>query len=124
MSASAAGVLSDLPAEVARGLEDFVAAARDAFGERLESIVLFGSAAEGALRATSDVNLVLVLRAFVPAEAERLRGAFRVAHAALELRAMFLLGDELRRPPRPSRRNSMTSGDVTACCGAPIHSPR
>lgn len=42
----------DLPAVVARVLDDFVAAAREAFADDLVSIVLFGSAAEGALRAT------------------------------------------------------------------------
>src|SRR5206468_2852875 len=42
------------PEVVARVLDDFVAAARDAFADDLVAIVLFGSAAEGALRATSD----------------------------------------------------------------------
>ena len=50
------GALRDLPDVVARVLDDFVAAAREAFGDDLVSIVLFGSAAEGALRATSDVS--------------------------------------------------------------------
>ena len=95
MSDTAPGLARDLPADVARALDDFVAAAREAFGDALDSVVLFGSAAEGALRATSDVNVILVLTAFEPARADRLREAFRVAHAAIDLRAMFLLRDEI-----------------------------
>src|SRR2546427_11219458 len=95
MSDTATGVTRDLPAEVARALDDFVAAAREAFGDALESVVLFGSAAEGALRATSDVNVILVLTAFERARADRVREAFRAAHAAIDLRAMFLLRDEI-----------------------------
>src|SRR5262245_51421335 len=86
---------SDLPADVARVLDDFVAAARAAFDDHLESVVLYGSAAEGALRATSDVNVILVLRAFDRERADRLRDAARVAHGAVGLKAMFLLADEV-----------------------------
>ena len=64
-----------LPGVVARALDDFVAAARDAFGDQLESVVLYGSGAEGALRATSDVNIVLVLRAFERERADLRLGA-------------------------------------------------
>jgi len=54
----------DLPDVEARVLDDFVAVTREAFGDDLVAIVLFGSAAEGALRATSDVNVIVILRAF------------------------------------------------------------
>ena len=37
-----------------RGLSDLVAAARQALGDTLDSIVLYGSAAEGRLRPASD----------------------------------------------------------------------
>jgi hypothetical protein len=87
--------LPELPADVARVLDEFVAASREAFGERLESVVLFGSAAEGALRATSDVNVILVLSAFERERADRLRDALEAAHAAVRLTAMFLLADEV-----------------------------
>lgn len=87
--------LADLPADIARALTDFVGAAREAFGEHLESVVLYGSAAEAALRATSDVNVILVLRAFDRERADRLRDPLRVAHAAIRLRAMFLLLEEV-----------------------------
>lgn len=87
--------MPELPGDVARALDDFVAAAREAFGDRLESVVLYGSAAEGALRATSDVNVILVLSAFERDRADRLREALAVAHAAVRLTAMFLLAEEV-----------------------------
>ena len=87
--------LRDLPEVVARVLDDFVAAARDAFADDLVAIVLFGSAAEGALRATSDVNVIVILRAFERARADALRGALRVAQAAAGVRVMFLRHDEI-----------------------------
>ena len=85
----------DLPPEVARALEAFVEAARTALGADLRSIVLFGSAAEGKLRATSDVNVIVVLAAFDEARAAALREPMRVAHATARLEAMFLLESEL-----------------------------
>jgi hypothetical protein len=87
--------LSELSGDVTRLLDDFVGAARQAFGDRLESVVLYGSAAEGALRATSDVNVILVLSAFERERADQLRDAFTMAHAAIRLSAMFLLAEEV-----------------------------
>lgn len=86
---------ADLPAPVERVLRDFVDAARDAFGPDLRSIVLYGSAAEGRLRRTSDVNVIVVLHAFDPARADRLREPLRVAQTAVRLAAMFLLESEI-----------------------------
>jgi predicted nucleotidyltransferase len=85
----------ELPAVVERVLADFVTAARSAFADDLMSVVLFGSAAEGRMRATSDVNVVVVLRAFTPASAGRLTDALRAAEAAVRLSAMFLLESEV-----------------------------
>ncbi len=85
----------DLPGDVAGVLADVVDAARDAFADDLVSVVLYGSAAEGALRPTSDVNLILVLRAFDRVKADRFRGSLQVASAAIQLAAMFLLRDEI-----------------------------
>jgi predicted nucleotidyltransferase len=93
--ATSDAALRDLPDVVARVLDDFVAAAREAFADDLVAIVLFGSAAEGALRATSDVNVLVILRAFDRARADAVRGALRVAQAAAGVRAMFLRRDEL-----------------------------
>src|SRR5437867_3252548 len=85
----------DLPRDVVRVLSDFVDAAREAFDDDLLSVILYGSAAEGALRLTSDVNVILVLRAFDRTKADRLHGPLQVAQAAIRLAAMFLLQDEI-----------------------------
>ena len=45
-------------------LDELIARAREAFGGDLAAVVLFGSGAEGKLRKTSDVNVILVLRRF------------------------------------------------------------
>jgi predicted nucleotidyltransferase len=87
--------LQDLPAETRKSLVDFVNVAREACGESLRSVVLFGSAAEGRLRAASDVNLILVLKEFRSAEIDQLRESLRLAHAAIRLNVMFILDSEI-----------------------------
>lgn len=84
-----------MPDKLAKSLDAFVAAARAAFGPDLLSVVLFGSAAEGRLRATSDVNVIIVLRVFDPAKSRSFREPLAVAGAAIRLRAMFLLESEV-----------------------------
>jgi len=86
----------ELPGPMARALDDFVEAARTAFGEKLRSVVLYGSAAEGRLRASSDLNVILVLSAFDQDRVDRLREPLRVAQAAARLSAMFLLEGEIQ----------------------------
>ena len=86
---------ADLPATVERVLREFVDATREAFGPELRAVVLYGSAAEGRLRPTSDVNVVVVLAAFDRARADRLREPLRLAQAAVRLTAMFLLESEI-----------------------------
>ena len=88
--------VNTLPPNVARVLNGFVEQARSAFDGDLRAVVLYGSGAEGRLRATSDVNLLLVLSAFEREKADALREPLRVAHASIRLRAMFLLDSELR----------------------------
>src|SRR5436309_1957348 len=61
MTSSTPLSLPQLPAPIAKILNSFLQSAKDAFGSDLISVVLFGSAAEGKLRATSDLNLILVL---------------------------------------------------------------
>jgi len=80
---------------VRAALDGFVAAARESLGADLRAIVLFGSGAEGRLRASSDVNVIVVLDRFEPSAVDRLREPLRVAHAAIRLEPMFLLGDEI-----------------------------
>ncbi|HEX8619420.1 MAG TPA: hypothetical protein VF911_17700 [Thermoanaerobaculia bacterium] len=83
-----------LPAEVQRVVDDLIASARNAFGDTLRSVVLYGSGAEGRLRATSDVNLLFILTRF-DAAADSFREPFRYAQAAANVTAMFVLEEEL-----------------------------
>ena len=90
-----AALSAQLPEAVRTTLSEFTAAAQEAFAEDLLSVVLFGSAAEGRLRATSDVNVVLVLRRVDPKKIETIGEAYRFAHAAIRLSAMFILEGEI-----------------------------
>jgi predicted nucleotidyltransferase len=87
--------LDGLPEPVAAVLADFLELARAALAGDLVSAVLFGSAADGRLAPTSDVNLLLVLAAFAPDKLAQLRAALLNAEAAIDLRVMFLLKGEL-----------------------------
>ncbi len=88
--------INTLPSNVKTVLTEFVEQARSAFANDLRAVVLYGSGAEGQLRATSDVNLLLVLSAFDQNRADQIRESFRLAHATIRLRTMFLLESELR----------------------------
>lgn len=85
----------DVPDDVRRVVDDLVRSAHAAFGPDLRSVILYGSAAEGRLRATSDVNLLFVLRRFDAAAANAFREPFRFAHAAANVTAMFALDSEI-----------------------------
>ena len=87
--------LPPLPEQVSRALGFFVDAARAAFGENLRSLILFGSAAEGKLRATSDVNVLLVLRAVERGQLDAIREPLGTAQAAIRLQSMIVLESEL-----------------------------
>lgn len=100
-----------LPQDVAQGLEQFVASAREALAEDLVSIVLFGSAAEGRMRATSDVNVLVVLARFEPARIDRLREPLRLAHAVIRLEAMLVLEAEL---PEAAEAFAVKFADIRA----------
>ena len=78
-----------------RGLADLVAAARQALGDTLDSVVLYGSAAEGRLRSESDVNVIFVLNRFDAARLDALGEPVRVAQAAIRLAPMVLLREEI-----------------------------
>jgi predicted nucleotidyltransferase len=112
-----------LPQDVSQGLDSFVASAKEALGDDLVSIVLFGSAAEGRMRATSDVNVMLVLARFEAASVDRLREPLRLAHAAIRLEAMIVLESELAAAAEAfavkfadirSRHRVIAGRDVTA----------
>jgi hypothetical protein len=100
MSSSTPLPLPQLPPPFAEVLNSFLQSSKDAFGPDLLSVVLFGSAAEGKLRATSDLNLILVLSSFHQDKADHLRQALRVAQAAIQLHPMFLLKNEIPHAAR------------------------
>lgn len=83
-----------LPQDVQRTIDGLVEAARTSFGDALRSVILYGSAAEGRLRATSDVNLLFILKTF-DARVDAFREPFRFAQAASNVAAMFVLEEEL-----------------------------
>lgn len=84
-----------LPPAIENTLADLVAQARATLGDDLRSVVLFGSGAEGRLRTTSDLNVLLILRRFAPSGIDPLRETLRLAHVAHRVVAMFLLEEEL-----------------------------
>ncbi|HET6842107.1 MAG TPA: nucleotidyltransferase domain-containing protein [Candidatus Angelobacter sp.] len=88
--------LHDLPEISAVAVANFVEAAQQSFGDNLHSIVLYGSAAEGRLRASSDINLLLVLTSFDRKNADAIRGQFSLADSVVRLTAMFLLESEIQ----------------------------
>jgi len=92
----ASELIPTLPPNVERALTEFVEQARSAFANDLRAVVLYGSGAEGKLRPTSDVNLMLVLSAFEQKKADQLREPLRLAQAAIRLKSMFLLESEVR----------------------------
>lgn len=82
--------------QVARDiLCELVSTAQACLGDDLSSIVLYGSAAEGRLRATSDINLLMVLTRFTPAGIDPLRETLRLAQTIADARVMFVLHSEL-----------------------------
>lgn len=83
-----------MPDQVREVLGVFVDAAKEVFGPTLRSIILFGSAAEGRLRKTSNINLIVFLSELEPPRLAQLRPALRVAHAAAGIEPMFVLESE------------------------------
>jgi hypothetical protein len=86
----------NLPREVRDWLNWVSAALIRSFADDLEALVLFGSAAEGQMRASSDVNLLVVLRRFDAARADGVSEIIQNAAAAVELHPMFVLTTELQ----------------------------
>ncbi|MDR1461986.1 MAG: nucleotidyltransferase domain-containing protein, partial [Azoarcus sp.] len=85
----------DMSPSVQTALSGLTEAAKTCFKDDLSSIVLFGSGAEGRLRATSDINLLILLKQFRQEEADGLRDPLRLARAAARAVAMFILEEEL-----------------------------
>jgi len=84
----------DLPAAVATILQEFVAVLAASLGSQLESVILFGSAAEGRLRVTSDVNLLVVASDWTLEQLDSVREPLRSGRAAAGLTVMFLKSSE------------------------------
>jgi predicted nucleotidyltransferase len=84
-----------LPADIAATLEEFRAKSVEAFGDTLKSLLLFGSAAEGRLRATSDVNIVMVFSHLDLDRVKAWRSPVELLVAAIDLRPLILLEDEI-----------------------------
>jgi predicted nucleotidyltransferase len=84
-----------LPVDVRAWLSQASQTLIEYLGEDLEALILFGSAAEGLMRASSDVNLLVVLRKFDPERIDRASAVLQNAAAAVEMHPMFLLGSEL-----------------------------
>jgi predicted nucleotidyltransferase len=76
-------------------LHDLVDVARVAFADNLIAALVFGSAADGTLRVTSDVNLMLVLKQFTQIAADQLRDSLRLARATVGLQVMFAVEAEI-----------------------------
>src|SRR5687768_7526803 len=95
MAKGGATAFSGLPANVAAVLENFVGETRDALGPDLISVVLFGSAVDGRLTESSDVNLILVLAQFDAGKLKEISDTLQAAEAAIQLQVMFLLEDEI-----------------------------
>src|ERR1700732_2556473 len=80
-----------LPADVREWLSRISAALIQSFADDLRSLVLFGSAAEGRMRASSDVNLLVVLDRLNVDRLDGVAELIQAAAAAVELHPMFIL---------------------------------
>jgi predicted nucleotidyltransferase len=90
----------ELPEAVRGPITAFTTAARQVFADDLLSVVLFGSAAEGRMRQTSDVNVVVVLRAVDPTRLEEIGEAYRLAHVGRVMAAASYCAKRVRRKGR------------------------
>ena len=90
-------LLEDLPRPVALVLEELVATLLEVAGPQLDSVILFGSGAEGRLRSTSDLNLLVVAGGLTLDKLDALRRAFLTGRSAAGLTVMFVEKAELPR---------------------------
>ncbi len=85
----------NLPAEVREWLSRISAALVQSFADDLRALILFGSAAEGRMRASSDVNLLVVLNRLDVNRLDEVAELLQAGAAAVELHAMLMLFSEL-----------------------------
>lgn len=86
--------------EVSVFLDEFVAAVKNAAGGSLQSIVLFGSGAEGRLRNTSDLNVMCLLTSVDLTTLDGMRPTLKEGHALCRLRVLFMTPQELHTNAR------------------------
>ncbi len=87
--------LGDLPVAMAQSLRDFAEQGRTALGDKLRSLILFGSAAEGRLRATSDLNVMVVLSGLDSASFDAWRDSMRLLETLHRAHFMIVLEGEI-----------------------------
>lgn len=92
---SATDPLDALPPATASALEAFVASTVSAFADDLVSVTLFGTAAEGRLRTTSDVNVIIVLERVRREALDAITEPARLAEGLIRLSPMFVLRGEI-----------------------------
>jgi hypothetical protein len=85
-----ARLVEDLPHPVVLVLEDFLGTLVHAADQQLDAVILFGSAAEGRLRPTSDLNLLVITSGLTLAQLDDLRLSLRAGRSAVGLAVMFL----------------------------------
>jgi predicted nucleotidyltransferase len=86
---------ADLPEPVSEWLSRVMTQLIEGFAEDLHAVILFGSAADGRMRASSDVNLLVVLRRVNPQAFDAISELVQSAAAAIQLHPMFVLTSEL-----------------------------
>lgn len=84
-----------LPAATEAVLASLVKSATETLREDLSSIVLFGSGAEGRLRPSSDLNLLVVLARFDQSRINAFREPLRLARMSQNAAVGFVLVSEL-----------------------------
>ena len=90
-------LLEDLPRPAAQVLEELVTALVATAASQLDSVILFGSGAEGRLRSTSDLNLLVVADGLTLEKLDALRLALLTGRSAAGLAVMFVEKAELPR---------------------------
>ena len=83
-------LLKDQPENVQRVLSDFVSTLSETLTQSLQSVILFGSAAEGRLRPTSDVNLLIIVENCPPQTLGKLQEPLAFAATAIGLSVLIV----------------------------------
>jgi predicted nucleotidyltransferase len=86
--------MNSLASDIEDRIHEFLKDAKHVLADNLVSAVLFGSATEGNLSVSSDINLLLILKTFRQSEVDLIRDSFRSSHALIHLEVMFLLESE------------------------------